>query len=45
MIRVTRRRVLLAVLALFLLGVGYIAWTLAGLPPVRFYIRESSAHP
>ena len=35
----TRRRVLLAVLALFLVGVGTIAWTLAGLPPVKYYLR------
>jgi len=38
-IRVTRRRVLLAVLALFVFGVVYVAWTLAGLPPVKFYLR------
>jgi len=38
-IRVTRRRVLLAVLALFLVGVGTVAWTLAGLPPVKYYLR------
>jgi formylglycine-generating enzyme required for sulfatase activity len=36
---ITRRRVLIAVLALFLIGVGYIAWTLAGLPPVKYYLR------
>jgi len=35
----TRRRLLLAVLALFLVSVGYVAWTLAGLPPVKFYLR------
>jgi len=39
MIRVTRRRIILAVLALFLVGVGTMVWTLAGLPPVRFYLR------
>jgi len=39
-IRVTRRRVLLAVLALFLVGVGYVAWTLAGLPPMKYYLRH-----
>jgi len=38
-IRVTRRRVLLAVLALFLFGIGYVAWTLAGLPPVKYHVR------
>lgn len=36
---ITRRRVLLAVVALFLAGVGYVAWTLAGLPPVKYYVR------
>lgn len=30
---ITRRPVLLAVLALFLIGVGVVAWTLAGLHP------------
>ncbi|MEN8150011.1 MAG: hypothetical protein ABFS86_09320, partial [Planctomycetota bacterium] len=39
MIRVTRRRVLLSVLALFLVGGGIVAWTLAGLPPVKYYLR------
>ena len=39
MIRVTHRRVLLAVLALFLVGVGTIAWTLAGMPPAKYYLR------
>jgi len=39
LIRVTRRRVLLAVLALLLVSVVYIAWTLAGLPPVKYYFR------
>jgi len=39
-IRVTRRRILLAAVVLALLvGVGYIAWTLAGLPPVRYHLR------
>jgi len=33
-----KRRVLLAVLALLLFGVGYVAWTLAGLPPVKYYL-------
>jgi len=36
---ITRRRVLLAVLAFFLVGVGCVAWTLAGLPPVKYYLR------
>jgi len=39
MIHVTRRRVLVAILALFLVGVGHVGWTLAGLPPVKYYIR------
>ena len=39
MILVTRRRVLVAVLALFLLGVGTIVWTLSGLPPIKYYLR------
>ncbi len=34
-----RKRVLLAVLVLLLVGVGYVAWTLAGLPPARFILR------
>jgi len=35
----TRRRVLLVVLALLLVGIGWVAWTLGGLPPVRFLLR------
>jgi len=38
-IRFTRRRILLAILAIFLFCVGYIAWTLAGMPPVKYYLR------
>ena len=34
-----RKRLLIAVLALVLFGVGTIAWTLAGLPPPMHYIR------
>jgi hypothetical protein len=36
---VTRRRILIVVLAFVLFGIGYVAWTLAGLPPVRFILR------
>jgi formylglycine-generating enzyme required for sulfatase activity len=39
MISITRRRAVLAVLALFLVGVGYVAWTLAEMPPLRYYLR------
>ena len=37
-----KHRVLLVVLALFLAGIGIVAWTLAGLPPVKYYVRKSS---
>jgi len=39
-----KRRIVLLVLALFLFGVGTVAWTLAGLPPVKYYLGESSAN-
>lgn len=39
MIHITRRRILIVVLAFVLFGIGTIAWTLAGLPPVRFILR------
>ena len=34
-----KRRLFVALLTLFLVGTGYVAWTLAGLPPVRFLLR------
>jgi formylglycine-generating enzyme required for sulfatase activity len=34
-----KRRIVLMGIALFLVGVGVIAWTLAGLPPVKYYLR------
>jgi len=33
-----KRRIVILVLALFLFGVGTVAWTLAGLPPVKYYL-------
>jgi len=40
MLRPKKRTVLLAGLVLFLVGVGYVAWTLAGMPPVKYYLRH-----
>ena len=34
-----KRRIVLLGIALLLVGVGTIAWTLAGLPPVKHYLR------
>ena len=34
-----KRRILVSVGLVLLLGVGYVAWTLAGLPPVKYYVR------
>ena len=33
-----KRRIVLLGIALFLFGVGTIAWTLAGLPPVKYHL-------
>ena len=38
-----KRRIALLGIALFVFGVGTIAWTLVGLPPVKHYLRESTA--
>ena len=35
-----KRRIVLLGIALFVFGVGTIAWTLAGLPPVKYFLRH-----